>query len=226
MAYGGRVGFIVASERVGVNAKLVVRISVMDPATSSHQWGVGCERFQRRSAIYMMMEELSDLKLRSKLYYYAAEVTEVYDGDTITINLDLGLSMWRTNQKIRLWKINAPEVRGPEREEGLRVRDFVRDLILGKPVLIRTILDKHGADRTGKYGRLLGEVLVEGEAGESINVNQLLLDRGLVKPMTEEGSLERAVARQIACPYCGETRQVEAGLVQLCPNCFDEPYAL
>lgn len=36
------------------------------------------------------MNTHSDIRLTSKLYYYAADVTDVYDGDTITVDLDLG----------------------------------------------------------------------------------------------------------------------------------------
>jgi micrococcal nuclease len=106
------------------------------------------------------MPTIGDLRLGSKLYYYAATVTDVYDGDTFTVDMDLGLGMGRRGQRIRLWKVNAPEVRGAEREQGLAVRDYVRALILEKTVLLRTILDKRGVDSTEKFGRLLGEVLV------------------------------------------------------------------
>ncbi|MEA3334410.1 MAG: hypothetical protein U9R25_00755 [Chloroflexota bacterium] len=177
------------------------------------------------------MAELSNLKMRSELYYYVANVTAVYDGDTVTVDLDLGLGVWRKNQKIRLWKINAPEVRGPERTEGLVVRDYVRGLVHGKTLLLRTILDKRGADKTGKFGRLLGEILVDTGDDESLNVNQHLLDEGMVLPMTEGGAAAAApgltrAPEAIACPYCGEIRAVDPAtrLVEVCPNCLDGPY--
>jgi len=168
-----------------------------------------------------MSTDHSSLRLKSKLYYYAADVVAVYDGDTITVNLDLGLGIWDHGVTIRFWKINAPEVRGPEREKGLQVRDMVRELILNKSVLVRTILDKRGEDRTGKFGRLLGEVLVENERGAVIVVNDLLLGLGLAQPMGEDGSMaaSRSVASPapaqtiptaVTCPFCGEERQVYA----------------
>ena len=64
------------------------------------------------------MSTLNDLRLKSRLYYYAAYVSDVYDGDTFTVDIDLGLGLWRRDQKIRLWKVNTPEVSGEEREEG------------------------------------------------------------------------------------------------------------
>lgn len=167
-----------------------------------------------------MNDNHSNLRIKSKLYYYVADVIDVYDGDTITVNLNLGLGVWQHGIRIRLWKINAPEVRGPEREKGLQVRDMVRELIMQKSILLRTILDKRGTDRTGKFGRLLGEVLIENERGALINVNDLLLGLGLALPMGEDGSKTRSmqsasVARSaqpippsVECPFCGEQREV------------------
>ena len=141
------------------------------------------------------MSPVSDLRLKSKLYYYAAHVTEVYDGDTFTADLDLGLGTWRHDQKVRLWKVNTPELRGPDRDRGLQVRDFVLGLIQGKDILLRTILDKRGADRTEKFGRLLGEVLVEGTDGAVVSLNDLLLEKGMALPVDAGGSTIRAVGR-------------------------------
>ena len=96
----------------------------------------------------------------------------VYDGDTVTLDIDLGFNHSMNNQKIRLFGINTPEVRGIEREAGLISKQRVKELILSKNV----ILISH-KDKKGKYGRWLGTIIVDG-----INVNQLLLDEGLAKP--------------------------------------------
>ncbi len=110
------------------------------------------------------------------LYHYKVYVAKVYDGDTITVNIDLGLHTFVNKVKIRLARINAPELRGAEREKGLKSRDFLRELILGKEVIIQTI-----KDRKGKYGRYIGEVWTKNEDGESINVNDLLVKKRLAK---------------------------------------------
>lgn len=101
-------------------------------------------------------------------YHYEALVTEVYDGDTITVDLDLGFGIWMRDQKIRLYGINAPEVRGEEREDGLKTRNFLREMILDERVIVRT-----HKDRKGKYGRWLGTVIQDG-----FNVNAELVMRG------------------------------------------------
>ena len=181
------------------------------------------------------MSALASLKSKSKLYYYAAQVTEVYDGDTLTVDLDLGLGLWRHGQTIRLWRVNTPEVKGAEKERGLQVRDFVCKMVLNKPILLRTILDRRGEDRTEKFGRLLGEVLIEDENGEQINLNDLLLAQGMGLPVDEGGTTQRSLRpvddtaplpAAVPCPYCGQLRTVEAttAMVVQCPNCLDDAH--
>lgn len=75
-------------------------------------------------------------------------------------------------QKIRLLGINTPEVRGSERAKGLVSRNRLRELIVGKDVIIATHKDKGG-----KYGRLLATIYLDG-----VDINQLLIDEGLAKP--------------------------------------------
>ena len=104
-------------------------------------------------------------------FIYAAHVDKVYDGDTITCSIDLGFGIVMNKQKIRLFGINTPEVRGSEREQGLISRDRLRERILDKDILLKTIRDKKG-----KYGRYLGIVLLDGE-----NINDWLVEQGLAK---------------------------------------------
>jgi micrococcal nuclease len=114
-----------------------------------------------------------EVKMETTLYHYKALVTEVYDGDTCTVDIDLGMNSWIRNEKLRLYRINAPELRGPERPEGLISRDFLRDKILGKEVLIETVKDKRG-----KYGRFLAEIWLKDESDNWININDLLVENG------------------------------------------------
>ncbi len=111
--------------------------------------------------------------MKNKLYFYRAEVVSVYDGDTCRVNVDLGFNTKLMNEKIRLSKIDAPELRGESREAGLASRDFLRELILGKEIYLET-----EKDRKGKYGRYLGTIWVQNENGEYINVNELLIEKG------------------------------------------------
>ena len=107
------------------------------------------------------------------LYLYKAHVTDVYDADTITVNVDLGFHTWAHDEKIRLARINAPEVRGKEKVQGKVARDWLRNKILGKAILLRTLKNKKGADSKGKFGRYLGEVILDG-----VNINDTLVEVG------------------------------------------------
>jgi micrococcal nuclease len=104
------------------------------------------------------------------MYTYRAKIINVYDGDTCKALVDLGFRI-TFEIKIRLSKINAPEVRGEEREEGLKSKKRLEELILNKNVIIKT--DK---DKTEKYGRWLAEIFVNDE-----NINQLLISEGYAK---------------------------------------------
>jgi len=111
-----------------------------------------------------------------RLYFYKAKITAVYDGDTCTADLDLGLSTVRKAEKIRLARINAPEVRGASRPQGLISRDFLRNLILDKEILIQTIKDKKG-----KYGRFLGEIWQINDDGSLSNINDVMVSSGFAE---------------------------------------------
>jgi micrococcal nuclease len=94
---------------------------------------------------------------------YDADVISVYDGDTITCDLDVGFGIHLT-EKIRVARIDAPEVRGAEKVEGFIARDALRELILNKEVVITN-------KGRGKYGRVIGEIEIDG-----INVSDWLVE--------------------------------------------------
>lgn len=111
--------------------------------------------------------------MKKNLYHYNAHVLSVYDGDTIRVDIDLGMKTFIHNEKIRFNRINAPELKGKEREAGLKARDYLRSLILDKDILLGTV-----KDRKGKYGRYLAEVWLEENPDKFINVNDLLVKKG------------------------------------------------
>ncbi|MEK6616711.1 MAG: thermonuclease family protein [Bacteroidota bacterium] len=105
-------------------------------------------------------------------YTYKALIMEVYDGDTLTAKVDLGFKINFT-EKIRLLGINAPELKGSEKNKGLKSRDALRNLILNKEVIIQTEKDKKE-----KYGRYLGTIYIE-KNGKWICVNDWLVEQKL-----------------------------------------------
>lgn len=110
------------------------------------------------------------------LYTYKAKVLSIYDGDSLRLDIDLGFKVVMHNQRVRLLGIDAPEVRGDERDQGLITRDHLRELLQDKEVIIKTFKDKYG-----KYGRWLVDVFLPSEDG-LLNINRHLIDEGLATP--------------------------------------------
>jgi len=88
----------------------------------------------------------------------------------------LGLKTWVHGEKLRLNRIDTPELRGNEREEGLVARDYLRELIDGKEVILQTVSDK-----AGKYGRYLAEIWKMNSDGSWLNINDHLIQEGYAK---------------------------------------------
>lgn len=104
------------------------------------------------------------------MYEYRAVITKVYDGDTLTAEIDLGFKMWAKKVKLRLVGVDTPEIRTKdpdEKELAIKARDRVRELCLGKEVVVKT----HGK---GKYGRWLASVYIEGD----IDLGRFLIAEG------------------------------------------------
>ena len=112
-------------------------------------------------------------------YLYDAVVVDVHDGDTLTVNLDLGFRVWQRT-KIRLHGINAPELKTPE---GKAARKFLLDCVqqAGRDAFeVESIKDR--ADKYG--GRYLG-VLRGRRDGASIN--EMMVKAGHAKPWDGKG---------------------------------------
>mgnify|MGYP003126695810 FL=1 len=107
------------------------------------------------------------------MYEYGCTVTRVVDGDTIDVILDLGFSVLH-KCRVRLYGIDTPESRTRNKDEKARGKlaaKFLEDSINnGKQVILRSKLK----DSKGKYGRVLGEVIVD-----DININELMVKRYL-----------------------------------------------
>lgn len=86
-------------------------------------------------------------------------VTHVIDGDTVSLQLDLGWKVALADEPVRIAGINAPELRSAA---GPAARDFLAELLpLGARV--RVVSKRWGGERE-KYGRALAAI--EGPAGD------------------------------------------------------------
>ena len=84
-----------------------------------------------------------------------AKVVDVYDGDTIKVVISVQGKLYKFNCRIQ--HVDTPEIRTRnklEKQFGLKVRDILRDKILGKIVNIV-------CDDFDKYGRLLIDIKLE-----------------------------------------------------------------
>jgi endonuclease YncB( thermonuclease family) len=84
-------------------------------------------------------------------------VVGVADGDTITV-----LDGSRTQHKIRLSGIDAPEKKQPF---GQRSKESLSDLVYSKTVTVET-------DKTDRYGREVGKVLIDGSDANLVQVQR------------------------------------------------------
>ena len=110
-------------------------------------------------------------------YTYKAKVVKIVDADTIDLDISLGFGLWMEKQRLRLSGIDAPEVRGAEREEGLRSTEFVKQaLAVGCEVVIKTEKDKKGS-----FGRWLATVYYTLDGKDWINLNEELVKQGLAE---------------------------------------------
>ena len=127
-----------------------------------------------------------------KLYRYRAACPDddylngrrarVYDGDTCRLDLNLGFSVILHRKECRLWGINAPELNNTDtKSKGLLVRDYLRQLIVGRSdLLVETLKD--GTDSLGS--RYLVKLYIPQMDGSLLFVNDHLIEKfpGDVQP--------------------------------------------
>jgi len=104
-------------------------------------------------------------------FLYPAKIERIIDGDTIVVDLYLGLGAVLDDQHIRFYGIDAWETRGEKREKGLKAKEYLEErLSKGQiEIEIRPEWDQNGR---GKYGRWLGIVYVDG-----VNINAELVEK-------------------------------------------------
>lgn len=100
-------------------------------------------------------------------YEYTGKIFDVTDGDTLRIDVDLGFGMVFHRMRVRLNRINAPEKSTPE---GAKASSILRGKVTGVTCEVTTI-----KDRTEKYGRYLGEIIVPGIG----NLSDWMVSQGL-----------------------------------------------
>ena len=113
------------------------------------------------------------------MFEYKATVTNVVDGDTFDVSIDLGFGIY-FNTRIRLAGVDTPEIHGVKKgsEEYKRGMDAIAYVYSwlsdhGWEVLLKT-----HKDRTGKYGRYLAYVFPLDAEDPSVTLNSDLIEDG------------------------------------------------
>jgi micrococcal nuclease len=106
--------------------------------------------------------------------YYVKKVTNVVDGDTIDVEIDLGFSI-SFSSRVRLAGIDTPESRTSDKAEkvlGLESKEYLKSKIKdAKSVVIKT----EKMDSSEKYGRILGWVYLD---GSEVSINEQMISEG------------------------------------------------
>ena len=106
--------------------------------------------------------------------YHVKKVTNVVDGDTIDVEIDLGFDI-SFSSRVRLAGIDTPESRTTDKAEkvlGLEAKEYVKSKIKdAKEVVIKT----EKIDSSEKYGRILGWLFLD---GSKVSVNEQMIADG------------------------------------------------
>ena len=101
------------------------------------------------------------------MYTYNAKVLKIIDGDTIDVLIDVGFHINITH-RLRVARVDAPELAGATHDAGVAVKEWLMDQILDEDVLIKT-------EKSDSFGRYIAEVQYRG-----VNVNDEMLELKLV----------------------------------------------
>ncbi len=102
-------------------------------------------------------------------------VIKIVDGDTIDVDIDLGMNTIKANERIRLAGIDTPESRTTDKFEkslGLESKEYLKSKLKeAKSIIIKTELP----DSTEKYGRMLGWIYLD---GDTVSINDHMINDG------------------------------------------------
>ena len=111
---------------------------------------------------------------------YNVKLLHVVDGDTVDVDIDLGFGVWLHDERVRIMGIDTPESRTSDKVEkvfGLAAKNRLKEL-LEQDALLVTTENKDGEDMKGKFGRILGDFIVEEYEGQPKRVTDILIEEG------------------------------------------------
>ena len=123
-----------------------------------------------------MLETMTTKTTKFSLNGYKtfAKCVHAYDGDTIHVVFKMPNSNDCYKWVVRMMGIDTPEIKTKntyEKQLAVKARDFLRDLILDKIVVIECL-------DFDKYGRLLGNLYIE---GNEMSISNMMIEKGFAK---------------------------------------------
>lgn len=101
------------------------------------------------------------------MYEYRAQIVRVVDGDTLILDVDLGMRTWIRGKPFRLARINAPERRDPAGPAATAALAAAIGPLPASAIITTT------KDRRDPYDRYIVEVLVGG-----VNLSDWMVSNG------------------------------------------------
>jgi len=116
------------------------------------------------------------------MYEYRCAINRVIDGDTVDVDIELGFGVVLADERVRIMGIDTPESRTSDKVEDLfgeAAKARVKELLSGDvDVILKTEVSKKGEDMKGKFGRVLGDFIIEDYNGEDKRLTEILIEEG------------------------------------------------
>lgn len=111
------------------------------------------------------------------MYEYKCKIIRVVDGDTVDVDIDLGFGIVLTDERVRVMGIDTPESRTSDKVEdifGEAAKARVKELLgKGDYAILKTEVNKDGEDMKGKFGRILGDFMIDDK-----RLSEILIEEG------------------------------------------------
>lgn len=145
------------------------------------------------------------------MYEYRCKILKVVDGDTVDVDIDLGFGVVLSDERVRIMGIDTPESRTSDKVEkvfGLAAKVALKAM-LGKTSILKTQINRDGEDMKGKFGRILGDFIIDKDGEECSVVDALMEDGHAVDYYG--GSKEELYERHMA----NRNRLISEGLIDM-----------
>lgn len=109
---------------------------------------------------------------------HVVNVTDAYDGDTFTADVELGFGIVLKERGFRLKWIDTPELHGPRHDEAVIAKKYLRNRVMNRRAVVCTF-------GKGKYGRWLAEIyeyFPDADSVSAVSLNEKMLTKGLADP--------------------------------------------